>query len=94
MNENPDPITIDEIKVHVNKLSSKQNAKVFYELMNNCHINEFLKNLTIYFDQFLKVSFFFFMRFFFSEVFDIRQILDNRVHVISKRYDPRVARHD
>lgn len=50
------PITIDDVKEQVQKLSTYINAPVFKELRDNCNINEFLKYLTIYFDQFLKVN--------------------------------------
>uniref|UniRef100_A0A336KAP7 CSON004011 protein n=1 Tax=Culicoides sonorensis TaxID=179676 RepID=A0A336KAP7_CULSO len=52
--ENTNPISIDDIKFQVNKLASDCHKKIFKELTKNCHINEFLKYLTIYFHQFLK----------------------------------------
>lgn len=55
-------ITIHDVKEQVQKLSNHRNDPVFKELGDNCNINEFLKYLTIYFEQFLKVKSFLIFR--------------------------------
>lgn len=70
-NKDTRPITVDDVKDQVNKLSTEKNKKMFEEFRINREINEFLKYLTIYFDQFLKVCK---MRFSHGDFFNLIQI--------------------